>query len=169
MNAPLRAYIGIGANLGDPVAQILDAIQALDTQLPDTAVVARSSLYGNPPWGPVAQPDYVNAVAEVETRLSPRMLLQGLQQIERAAGRTRDGVRWGPRLLDLDIVLYGDQIIDEADLQVPHPGLVERDFVWFPLLQLNPDLEIPGLGRLQWLSDRHSASRLRMIEERITA
>lgn len=142
---PNTAYIGIGSNLEDPLQQVLDARDAL-AALPRTRLVAFSPLYRNPAVGPGAQPDYVNAVAAVETRLAPRELLTALQAIEARHGRVRGAVRWAPRTLDLDLLLYGDRIIESADLRVPHPRMGERAFVLRPLHDIAPDLEVPGRG-----------------------
>jgi len=141
----MRSYIGIGSNLGDPVAQVRWALAAL-AKLPLTARRQASSLYRNPPMGPADQPDYVNAVAELETDLNARALLAELHQLEAEAGRLRDGERWGPRLLDLDILVYGQQQIDELDLTIPHRGMPRRAFVLYPLFEIAPSLDIPGFG-----------------------
>ncbi|EQD27014.1 2-amino-4-hydroxy-6-hydroxymethyldihydropteridine pyrophosphokinase [mine drainage metagenome] len=137
------AYIGLGANLGQPEAQLRSAFSALDA-LARTHLQARSRLWRTPAWGPQPQPDYCNAAACLETTLTPRALLIELMGIERAHGRVRDAVRYGSRTLDLDLLLYGDACIDEADLQVPHPRLVERAFVLLPLAEIAPRLRVPG-------------------------
>ncbi len=148
MAATVIACVGLGSNLADPVAQVRRAFAALQ-RLPDTRLRSRSALYRSAPMGPADQPDYVNAAAVLETRLEPLPLLDALQAIEQAQGRVRDGVRWGPRTLDLDLLLYGERIIEEVRLTVPHPGLAERDFVLIPLREAaGPDLPIPGHGRL---------------------
>lgn len=144
--SPVRAYVGLGSNLGDPRAAVLAADAALD-RLPGTRRVARSGLYRSPAWGPVAQPDYINAVAAIDTALEPAALLDALLALEREAGRDRSGAtRWGPRVLDLDLLLYGDSRIDLPGLHVPHPRLHERAFVVFPLAEIAPDLDVPGQG-----------------------
>ncbi|MDJ0927819.1 MAG: 2-amino-4-hydroxy-6-hydroxymethyldihydropteridine diphosphokinase [Gammaproteobacteria bacterium] len=141
----VAAWIGLGSNQDDPQAQIQRAIEALK-QLPDTHCLRVSGLYANPPFGPIPQPDYVNAVVGLLTRLTPRVLLGALQQIELAAGRNRsDSQRWGPRPLDLDLLTYGVRQIAEHGLKVPHPGIAERNFVLLPLLEVAPSLQIPGL------------------------
>ncbi len=147
----MRAYIGLGSNLEDPKGQILRALEALKG-LPATRLAGCSRLYRNPPLGP-PQPDYVNAVAALETGLSPWALLQRLQAIERAQGRRR-GARFGPRTLDLDILVYGDLVMDHPHLTLPHPRLKERDFVLYPLAELAPGLEVPGQGRVATLKAR---------------
>jgi len=169
LNPPVPAFIGIGANLGDPVAQVFDAVSRLGRDLPGTRLCGRSRLYRNPPMGPKDQPDYVNAVARLETRLEPRALLHGLQGIEVACGRRRDGTRWGPRRLDLDLLLFGGEVIDEPGLRVPHPGIAERDFVLFPLLELAPGLVIPGHGTLAALCRGMPGTALQAIAEEARA
>ena len=140
------AAVGVGANLGDVARSVRDAIDALG-QLPGTRLVQASRLYRTPAWGVTAQPDFINAVALLDTGLSARALLEALLDIERVHGRVRvDGERWGPRTLDLDLLLHGDAIIDEAGLRVPHPHLHERAFALLPLLEAWPAAIIPGIG-----------------------
>lgn len=153
VEAPVRAFVGVGANLGDPVAQVHAAMDALGT-LTATRRVACSRLFSSRPMGPVDQPDYVNAVVALDTSLDPHALLVELQAVERRQGRVRDGERWGPRTLDLDLLVYGDVICRDAVLQLPHPGIAERDFVLLPLADIAPSLEIPGLGPLEHLISR---------------
>lgn len=136
------AYIGLGSNLDDPVRQIRTALAAL-AEIPGSRLVASSALYQNPPMGPQQQPEFVNAVAGLLTGLSPEELLTAMQSIELAQGRRRDGPRWGPRTLDLDLLLFGDRRLQSASLTVPHPGLAERPFVLLPLLELAPGLRLP--------------------------
>jgi len=150
MDASLEspAFIGLGGNLGDAVAALKAALLALDA-LPDTRVVRASKLYRTAAWGVTDQPDFINAVALLHTRREPRQLLEDLLEIERHAGRHRldDGSdRWGPRTLDLDLLLFGDARIDEPGLHVPHPRLHERAFVLVPLAEIAPDARIPGVG-----------------------
>jgi 2-amino-4-hydroxy-6-hydroxymethyldihydropteridine diphosphokinase len=140
------AYVGLGSNLEDPVRQITHAFDLLD-QIDDTRVIARSSLYHSAPFGPVEQPSFVNAVALLDTKLDSQTLLLKLQAIEDSQGRKRD-IRWGPRILDLDLLVHGDREIHEPKLTVPHPGIAERNFVLLPLREIAPDLVIPGLGRV---------------------
>jgi len=161
---PVTAYIGIGSNLDQPVDQVKRAIGALD-HLPGSRCTAVSPLYRNPPMGPAGQPDYVNAVAAVETALEPRELLLALQDQEARAGRRRNGQRWGPRPLDLDILLYGDQVIAEPELDVPHPGIAERAFVLVPLAAIAPGLQIPGAGEVSRLRTLIDAEALAVVEE----
>lgn len=144
------AYIGIGSNLDDPQRQVRSAIDAL-ARLPDSRFLRASRLFRTPPWGRTDQPAFVNAAAAVSTRLAPRALLDALLAIERAHGRHRDATRWGPRVLDLDILLYGDTSIAEPGLEIPHPHLAERAFVLLPLADLDPGLTVPGRGRVSEL------------------
>ena len=139
-----RAYVGVGSNLDGPVDRVRQALDAL-ARLPGTALRAASALYRNPPMGPTDQPYYVNAVAELDTELDARSLLAGMQAIEAGHGRLRKR-RWGPRTLDLDLLLLGDRRSDTPDLKLPHPGVADRAFVLVPLAEIAPDLEIPGFG-----------------------
>jgi 2-amino-4-hydroxy-6-hydroxymethyldihydropteridine diphosphokinase len=138
----LVAYIGLGSNLGDPARQVRDALGEI-AHLPESGLVARSPLYRSAPMGPQEQPHYVNAVAALRTRLTPRALMEALRSIEDAHGRDRAGVRWGPRTLDLDILLYGDVVAEDPELVIPHPGLTSRNFVVYPLLRVAPGLVLP--------------------------
>ena len=140
----VTAFIAIGANLGDPLGQVREALDALD-RLSGVRVVARSSIYRTAPLGAEGQPDYFNAVAGVDTRLQPRALLAALLDLESRRGRVRH-FQNAPRTLDLDLLLYGDRIIDEPGLVVPHPRMHLRRFVLDPLLEIAPDAVIPGLG-----------------------
>jgi 2-amino-4-hydroxy-6-hydroxymethyldihydropteridine diphosphokinase len=151
MSGAVRAYIGLGSNLEDPRRQVRTAMAELDA-LPYTRLLARSSLYRSDPMGPPDQPDYINAVAAVDTLLTPLALLDALMGVERAHGRIRNATRWGPRTLDLDLLVYGEGIISEVRLTVPHPGIAERAFVLLPLLEIAPGLEIPGRGRVAALA-----------------
>lgn len=146
------AWVGLGSNLDGPAARVRWALEALGS-LPRTQRVASSRLYGSAPMGPPGQPDYVNAVAWLTTALGPHALLDELQRIENEAGRVRTGERWGPRTLDLDLLLYGNRVIRDARLSVPHPGLAERAFVLVPLAEIAPDLDVPGQGRIDSLLD----------------
>lgn len=139
-------YIGLGSNLADPQQQLLGALQAL-AELPQSRLAATSSLYASDPLGPADQPRYVNAVAALETGLAPLALLDALQQIELSQGRERKAERWGPRTLDLDILLFGDRMIDEPRLQVPHYHLHARAFVLYPLAEIAPTELVLADGR----------------------
>ncbi len=159
----MKAYIGLGSNLADPQAQLQRAITEL-AQLPQSQLLAQSSLYRSAPMGPQDQPDYLNAVVALETALPPLALLAELQTVEAAHQRVR-GERWGPRTLDLDLLLYADRTIDLPALTVPHPGLYERNFVLYPLAEIAPGLEIPGLGVLGELLARCERGSLVVIEK----
>ena len=150
------ACVALGSNLDDPRAQVMRGFEAL-AALPRTLLCARSRLYRTAPWGMLDQPDFINAAARLETLLPPRALLDALRGIEAGAGRVR-GERNGPRILDLDLLLYGDQTIDEPNLVVPHPRLHERAFVLLPLADVAPELEVPGQGRIRDLLARVDAS-----------
>ena len=141
------AYVGIGSNLDDPVAQATLAFDAL-ARIADTQLVARSPLYRSSPMGPPDQPHYVNAVAALRTRLAPTTLLDALHAIEDARGRRRSGRRWGPRTLDLDLLLHGDGVVTSERLTLPHPGLTARNFVVYPLADIAPALVLPDGRRL---------------------
>ena len=158
----VRVYIGLGSNLEDPVAQVLEAVEELE-MIPDSILVSRSSLYRGKPMGPADQPDYVNAVVAMDTLLSPANFLQELIRIEDLQGRTRDGEKWGPRIIDLDLLMYGKQKINKPDLTVPHPGMHERDFVIIPLSELAGDVNVPGQGRLTALINKCENHSLRKL------
>jgi 2-amino-4-hydroxy-6-hydroxymethyldihydropteridine diphosphokinase len=145
-----RVYVGLGANLGERERTIRRALALLEAQ-PDVEVVAVSTLRETEPVGYVDQPRFLNGVAALETNATPRDVLERLIRVERALGRTRDGPRWGPRIIDLDLLLYGEQIVDEPGLRVPHPRLTERRFVLEPLAELDPGLVVPGAGRVETL------------------
>ena len=147
------AYIGVGSNLDDPPAQVQRAFGKL-AELPATRLILTSPIYRTSPFGPVDQPDFANAVAGLLTQLAPRELLAGLQAIEAAQGRPKERQRWGPRIIDLDVLVYGRERLQDPELTLPHPGIVERNFVLYPLADIAPDLDIPGLGRVTELKDR---------------
>ena len=142
----VRAHVGLGSNLDAPDRQVERAIAAL-AELRATRLVRRSRLFRTPPWGLREQPDFINAVAEIETALEPRALLDELLAIERRGGRIRAGERWGPRIIDLDLLLYDGRTLFEPGLELPHPRMHERDLVLVPLADLDADIEIPGHGR----------------------
>lgn len=160
MTRTIRAFLGLGGNLGDPAAAMAAALQALDAT-DRVKVAAVSSLYRTPPWGVLDQPDFLNAVAAVDTTLGAGALLQLCLGIERALKRVR-AERWGPRLIDIDVLLYGSERIDEAGLHVPHPRMHERAFVLMPLSEIAPDIEIAGQSAREWLNllDSHAIIRL---------
>jgi 2-amino-4-hydroxy-6-hydroxymethyldihydropteridine diphosphokinase len=143
----VRALIGLGGNLGDVRARLDAAIAAIDA-LPGVHVADRSRFYRTPPWGNTEQPEFVNAAIAVDTTLPPTELLDALLATERAFGRVRDGERWGPRTLDLDLLAYGDTMIHEDRLTVPHPRIPERAFVLLPLADIAIDTRLPGQGRV---------------------
>ena len=142
---PVLAYIGIGSNLDDPRRQVESAITMLN-ELPGCHVLRQSSMYESAPFGGVEQADFINAVVELETAVPPAILLACVKELERSRGRNPKAQRWGPRVLDLDILVYGDQVVESTELQIPHPGIAERNFVLLPLREIAPDLVIPGLG-----------------------
>ena len=146
----IPAYVGLGSNLDDPGARVLAALQALGS-LPGCTAVVASPRYGSRPMGPVPQPDFCNAVAGMLTRLDAHALLDALRALEARLGRAPPRERWGPRRIDLDLLVYGDRMLDEPALQVPHRGLAERNFVLYPLADIAPDLLVPGRGRLREL------------------
>jgi 2-amino-4-hydroxy-6-hydroxymethyldihydropteridine diphosphokinase len=143
----VRALIGLGGNLGDVRERLDAAIVALDA-LPGVIVTDRSRFYRTPPWGHTEQPDFINAAIAIDTTLSATALLEVLLATERDFGRVRDGERWGPRTLDLDVLAYGDATIDQDRLTVPHPRIAERAFVLLPLADIAADTVLPGLGRV---------------------
>ena len=155
-------YIGLGGNLGD-AAECLRKARTAVAAIPGVRETAFSGLYRSVPMGPAGQPDYVNAVMAAETLLSPLELLDALQAVEAAFGRVRTGERWGPRTLDLDILLYGEERLAGERLTIPHPGLAEREFVLYPLAEIAPGLEIPGLGPLRELVRRCPRRGLEVI------
>ncbi|WP_370600062.1 2-amino-4-hydroxy-6-hydroxymethyldihydropteridine diphosphokinase [Pseudomonas nitroreducens] len=138
-----RVYLGLGSNLAEPRQQLEAALKALQ-QLPTTRLAGVSPLYASDPLGPPEQPRYVNAVAALDTELEPLALLDALQAIELEQGRVRKDERWGPRTLDLDILLFGDRLIDEPRLCVPHYHMHARAFVLYPLADLAPNLQLPN-------------------------
>ena len=142
-----RAYVGLGANLGERESTLVRAVELLEVE-PGIGVVAVSGFRETDPVGVEDQPRFLNGAAVLETTLGPRDLLDALLRVERALGRVRDGTRWGPRTIDLDLLVYGDEVVDEPGLRVPHPRLHERRFVLEPLAELDPSLEIPGRGRV---------------------
>jgi 2-amino-4-hydroxy-6-hydroxymethyldihydropteridine diphosphokinase len=146
------AYIGLGSNLEHPTDQVRKALLRL-AELPWSRLLCYSSLYRTRPLGPADQPDYINGAALLETGLTPERLLDALQGLEREQGRVRGPERWGPRTLDLDLLLYDDQLIETPRLSVPHRGLHQRAFVLYPLAEIAPDLEIPGRGLVGRLRD----------------
>jgi 2-amino-4-hydroxy-6-hydroxymethyldihydropteridine diphosphokinase len=156
------AYVAIGSNEQDPRAQVEQALVALGL-LPLTRLVARSRLYVTRPFGPVAQADFINGAAGLLTQLDPHALLDELRRIEVRQGRVR-GVRWGPRALDLDLLVHGRARVADERLTLPHPGIVERNFVLYPLADFAPDLEVPGVGRVARLAARVDGEGIRALD-----
>lgn len=164
MSPPERqhAYIGLGSNLDRPLDQIRRALARL-AALPESRLAACSAPWRSAPVGPVRQPDFINAVCRLDTALEPEALMDSLLAIERAQGRVR-AQPGGPRTLDLDLLLYGDEAIRSAELTVPHPRLHERAFVLYPLSELEPDLVIPGHGSLRELLAGCAGQRVQKMD-----
>ncbi len=156
------AYIGLGSNLSDPQNQLKTAHRAI-AGLSQVTEVSFSSLYHSSPMGSQDQPDYVNAVMGISTTLPALDLLRRLQAIEKQQGRVRNGIQWSARTLDLDILLYGEHIMVSEDLTVPHPGIAERAFVLYPLQEIAPTLNLPGLGSLADLITRCPLAGLKKL------
>ena len=143
----MEAWLGLGSNLQQPVDQLRQALKRL-SETKGITLKKVSSFYSTPPWGDEEQDDFVNAVAQIETSLEPVPLLHALQSIEDVMGRERSDRRWGPRLIDIDLLLYADQVFHSAELELPHPRIQERAFVLLPLSELDEKLNIPGYGRV---------------------
>jgi 2-amino-4-hydroxy-6-hydroxymethyldihydropteridine diphosphokinase len=159
------AYVALGSNLDEPARQVLRAFRAL-AELPQTRLVARSGLYRSPPFGPVSQPDFVNAVAGVLTQLGPEALLGELKALELRLGRAAPVVRWGPRSIDLDLLAHGSSELSTDTLALPHPGIAQRAFVLVPWCDVSPAFEVPKVGRVSALAGRIDRGGLERIEER---
>lgn len=155
----MPAYVALGSNLDDPTAQIRAALRALAV-LPGTRLIAQSALYRSKPFGPVAQPDFINAVAGVLTQAPLAVFFEALLALQRQLGRAPARERWGPRRIDLDLLVYGAQRCRTPQLTLPHPGIVERNFVLYPLADVAPELEVPGLGRVSQLRAQVGAAGL---------
>lgn len=158
------AYVALGSNLDQPRAQIERAFGAL-AHLPRCRLIARSRLYKTQPLGPQDQPEFINAAAGLLTMLTPRELLVALKKLERELGRATPIVRWGPRVIDLDLLVHADAQISENDLTVPHRGLPERNFVLYPLRDLAPELLVPGHGRVSQLAARVGGAGLALLAD----
>ena len=156
------AYVGIGSNLDDPRTQVLEAFEDLD-KLPHTRVVSRSSLYRTAPVGHATQPDFINAVAQLETGLPAERLLDELQEIEARHGRRRSFAN-APRTLDLDVLLFGNVELDTPGLRIPHPRMHQRAFVLQPLVEISPDAAIPGRGPAKALLDSCNSQKIERID-----
>ena len=159
----MPAYVALGSNLDDPPRQIAAAFERL-AALQGCRLVARSRLYRSSPLGPQDQPDFINAVAGLLTVLAPRELLRALKHIEADLGRAQPIVRWGPRRIDLDLLLLDDVRMAEPDLAIPHPGLTRRNFVLYPLRDIAPELLVPGEGRVDILAARAGSAGLAPLE-----
>ena len=159
------AYVALGSNLADPIRQVQAAFAALDG-LPGLQLIARSGLWRSRPMGPQDQPDFINAAAGLLTSVEPRALLASLQAIERQLGKTAPAVRWGPRVIDLDLLVFGDLRISEEGLVLPHPGLHRRNFVLYPLAEIAAELQVPGLARVSRLRDGVPAAGIERLAAR---
>jgi 2-amino-4-hydroxy-6-hydroxymethyldihydropteridine diphosphokinase len=159
------AYVALGSNLAGPRRQVEQAFDAL-AALPDTLLVSRSGLWKTAPMGPQDQPHFVNAAAGLLTRLPARELLAELKAVERRMGRTEPPARWGPRVIDLDLVVYADERVEEAGLSLPHPGLHQRNFVLYPLSEIAAELWVPGLDRVGRLRERVSPGGIERLAAR---
>ena len=155
------AYIGIGSNLDSPEKQVAQGVESLRS-LPDCVVVSESGQYRSSPMGPADQPDFINAVVALVTQNNAHDLLRQLQEIEQTQGRVRDGERWGPRTLDLDLLAFAGLMIDDEDLTVPHPGIAERNFVLLPWREITPDYRPPGRDHIAGVADQVSLSEPRI-------
>ena len=158
----ITTYIGIGSNLSNPIKQVEQAILMLNT-IEQSKITATSSLYISTPMGPKDQPDYINAVVELKTKLSPLILLDTLQSIENKAGRIRKENRWGARVLDLDILLYANNNIDNERLTIPHYGIKTREFVLLPLAEIAPTLILPDGEKIQKLASNIALNNLKKL------
>lgn len=144
----VRAFVGLGGNVGDIEETLMEALLALEA-LPQTSIRTQSGFYRSPPWGNTNQADFINAVVELRTRLAARVLLDYLLEVETRFGRVRgEGERWGPRTLDLDLLVFGEAMIDQPGMHLPHPRLHERAFVLVPLAEIDATLQVPGRGQV---------------------
>lgn len=162
MDSPITAFIGLGSNLDDPRQQVLTAIQQL-SELDGTKLLQRSSLYRSDPVGPANQPDFINAVVSIQTRFTPLALLDQLQAIEQLHRRVRKE-HWGPRTLDLDLLLYDNQTMALPRLTVPHPFLTQRNFVLYPLAEISPELYLPDGSLLSTILARCLMGSLQRLD-----
>jgi 2-amino-4-hydroxy-6-hydroxymethyldihydropteridine diphosphokinase len=160
-----RVFIGLGGNVGQVSVTLDSALFALD-EMPQTTVRRCSQYYRTPAWGNTDQPAFINAVAECHTRLAPHVLLEKLLELEQRFGRERsESTRWQPRRLDLDILMYGEQVIESSNLTIPHPYMHERGFVLVPLAELVPDLQIPGIGKVKECLAKLDISDIHVLDE----
>lgn len=156
------AYIGLGSNLGDPAQQLRAAVARL-AQTPGLRLLAQSDIYRSAPMGEPDQPHYCNAACSIETTLTPPQLMDLLLAIERGAGRVRDGRKWGPRVLDLDLLHYEGVTLNSESLTLPHPGIAQRNFVLWPLAQIAPSLTIPGVGSVRERAEQMGRAGLELL------
>lgn len=160
----MEAWLGLGSNLQQPLGQLKRALTRLE--LADgIEILKTSSLYRTPPWGDEGQDDFINAVVKIETELEPLPLLRVLQSIETSMGRQRSGRRWGPRIIDIDLLLYADQQVQTEELELPHPRMHERAFVLVPLCELDKTLKIPGHGIVEELLQKLDPDDIRRVKE----
>jgi 2-amino-4-hydroxy-6-hydroxymethyldihydropteridine diphosphokinase len=160
----MKAWLGLGSNLQQPVKQLKEALNRLG-ETDKVEVLRVSSFYRTPPWGDEEQDDFINAVAEIKTSLDPVPLLRVFQSIENTMGRQRDGRRWGPRTIDLDLLLYSKQQYQSAELVVPHPRMSERAFVLVPMCELEAKLDIPGHGAVEKLLHKLDCSGINRLTD----
>ena len=160
----MKAWLGLGSNLQQPVSQLKDALRRLG-QLEGIEILEVSGFYRTPPWGDDQQDDFINAVVRIETDLGPVPLLHALQSIENEMGRQRSGRRWGPRLIDIDLLLYGDQQVQSEELELPHPRMHERAFVLIPLCEIDKTVTIPGYGGAELLLKQLDSSGIFRLED----
>jgi 2-amino-4-hydroxy-6-hydroxymethyldihydropteridine diphosphokinase len=160
----MKAWLGLGSNLQQPVAQLQEALKRLNT-LGSVEVLRTSSFYRTAPWGDEFQDDFINAVVQIETSLDAVSLLGEVQLLEDAMGRRRSGRRWGPRIIDIDLLLYSDQQYQSDKLVVPHPHMHKRAFVLVPLAELDATLEIPGLGAIEEYLEQLDCSGISLLGE----
>jgi len=160
----MKAWLGLGSNLQDPLTQLPLALEKLST-LDNIKILRASSLYRTPPWGDELQDDFINAVVQIETDLAPLPLLHVLQSIEDAMGRQRTDRRWGPRVIDIDLLLYEEDILNTAELELPHPRMHDRAFVLLPLSELEPATQIPGHGSVDSLLSHLDCSDICRLHE----
>lgn len=159
-----RVFIGLGGNQGDSLATLKHAVQQISA-LPNTTQLAVSHFYQSPAWGGVEQADFINAVLEIHTQLTPQELLERLLDIERQHGRNRElELHWGPRVLDCDILLFGQRVLHSESLSIPHPRMAQRAFVLVPLAEIDASLQVPSFGSVQSLLDDLSECTIQRIE-----
>jgi 2-amino-4-hydroxy-6-hydroxymethyldihydropteridine diphosphokinase len=160
----MKAWLGLGANLQRPVMQLKEALRRLGAE--DRIEVLRiSSFYRTPPWGDEQQDEFINAVVQIETSLAPMPLLHVTKSIENVMGRQRSGRRWGPRLIDIDLLMYGDKKVLSDELELPHPRMHERAFVLLPMAELDASAEIPGHGVIENLLGQLDCSGICLLNE----